>query len=393
MKPTHATASIRKRTRKDGSSVYQITVELPSNSLTGKRNRKYETYKTKREAERRKTEILAELAQGTYLRDNPITVSEWMDKWLKEYIEGRISPTTLATYQIQIRLYIKECLGHIRVQDLDNLMVQEWINRIAASSPSSGRPLSEKMQKNVLANLRAAMDKAVLIGLIHKNPCVGAEVVHTKKVKFQTYSMEEIAMLMDAAKGTDLELGVHMELCLGLRRGELLALRMSDIDWEQAKISISKSRVCVNGVVMEKDTKTEAGNRILDIPPQLMEQLKLRRLQVLEQKLSAGISFLDDPYLISKNQLGEPFYPNYYSQKFHKLLQKNCLRRIQFHKLRRVNASLMAAQGIQPKTIQARLGHEDAKFSLDVYTHAMEESNKQAAQIIGDAIYRRAGCE
>jgi len=393
MKPTHATASIRKRSRKDGSSVYQITVELPPDRVTGKRNRKYESYNTKREAERRKTEILSELAQGTYLRENPLTVSEWMDKWMKEYICGRISLTTMATYEIQIRLYIKECLGHIRVQDLDNLMVQEWINRIAAASPSSGKPLSEKMQKNVLANLRAAMDKAVLIGIIHKNPCIGVEVVHTKKTKFKTYSMEEIAKLMSAAEGTDLELGVHMELCLGLRRGELLALRLSDIDWAQDKISITKSRICVDGVVMEKDTKTEAGNRILDIPPQLMERLRLRRLQAREQRLSAGSAFLDDPYLISKNEFGAPYYPNYYSQKFRKLLREENLRRIQFHKLRHVNASLMAAQGIQPKTIQARLGHEDAKFSLDVYTHAMEESNKQAAQIIGDAIYQRAATE
>ena len=392
MKPTHATASIRKRTRKDGSSVYQITVELPSDRLTGKRNRKYETYNTKREAERRKTEILAELAHGTYIRESPLTVSEWMDKWMKEYICGRISPTTLATYEIQIRLYIKACLGHIRVQDLDNLMVQEWINKIAAASPASGKPLSEKMQKNVLANLRAAMDKAVLIGMIHKNPCIGVEVHRTKKTRFQTYSMEEIAKLMDAAKGTDLELGVHVELCLGLRRGELLALRLSDIDWAHSKISITKSRVCVNGVVMEKDTKTEAGNRMLDIPPQLMERLHLRQMEAMKQRLAAGAAFTEDPYLISKNELGEPYYPNYYSQKFRKLLESENLRRIQFHKLRHVNASLMAAQGIQPKTIQARLGHEDAKFSLDVYTHAMEESNKQAAQIIGDAIYHKAVC-
>lgn len=393
MKPTRATASVRKRIRKDGSSVYQITVELPPDRLTGKRNRKYETYDTKREAERRKTEILAELAHGTYIRESPLTVSEWMDKWMKEYVSGRISPTTLATYEIQIRLYIKGCLGHIRVQELDNLMIQEWLNKIAAASPASGKPLSEKMQKNVLANLRAALDKAVLNGVIPKNPCVGVEIQHTRKAHFQTYSMQEIAKLMAAAEGTDLELGVHVELCLGLRRGELLALRLSDVDWENAKLSITKSRVCVNGVVMEKDTKTEAGNRVLDIPPQLMERLRLRRLEAMEQKLAAGAAFLEDPFLISKNELGEPYYPNYYSQKFRKLLRDENLRDIQFHKLRHINASLMAAQGIQPKTIQARLGHEDAKFSLDIYTHAMEESNRQAAQLIGDAIYQKAVSE
>ena len=140
-------------------------------------------------------------------------------------------------------------------------------------------------------------------------------------------------------------------------------------------------------------TKTEAGNRVLDIPPQLMERLRLRRLEAMEQKLAAGAAFLEDPFLISKNELGEPYYPNYYSQKFRKLLRDENLRDIQFHKLRHINASLMAAQGIQPKTIQARLGHEDAKFSLDIYTHAMEESNRQAAQLIGDAIYQKAVSE
>ena len=245
------------------------------------------------------------------------------------------------------------------------------------------------MQKNILANLRAAMDKAVLVGTIPKNPCVGVEVKRTPKNHFETYTMEEISMLLSAVDGTELELGIHMELCLGLRRGELLALRLSDIDWGNNKITVTKSRVCDRGQVIEKEPKTFAGKRVLDVPAQLMEMLRKRHLQIMEQKLARGPAFLADPYVISKNDLGEPYFPNYYSQKFQKLLDQHHLRKIEFHKLRHVNASLMAAQGIQPKTIQARLGHEDAKFSLDVYTHAMADSNKRAAQIIGDALYNR----
>lgn len=389
MKPTRATASIRKRIHKDGSSVYQLTIELPPDRITGRRNRKYETYSTKKEAERRKTMVLSELARGTYIEENPLTVAEWMQQWLDTYIRGRVSPTTLSTYETQIRIYINGCLGKLRLQELDNLTIQNWVNRIAMASPSSGKPISEKMQKNILANLRAAMDKAVLVGTIPKNPCVGVEVKRTPKNHFETYTMEEISMLLSAVDGTELELGIHMELCLGLRRGELLALRLSDIDWGNNKITVTKSRVCDRGQVIEKEPKTFAGKRVLDVPAQLMEMLRKRHLQIMEQKLARGPAFLADPYVISKNDLGEPYFPNYYSQKFQKLLDQNHLRKIEFHKLRHVNASLMAAQGIQPKTIQARLGHEDAKFSLDVYTHAMADSNKRAAQIIGDALYNR----
>lgn len=112
------TGSIRKKKTSKGYS-WQITIELPKDPITGKRNRRFKTVGgTKKDAEKAMHEFIRELEKGYHVTNTKITVGEWIDTWLEVYIEPNVSPTTLSRYQGMIKRYIKPLLGHIQVQEL-----------------------------------------------------------------------------------------------------------------------------------------------------------------------------------------------------------------------------------------------------------------------------------
>ena len=128
--------------------------------------------------------------------------------------------------------YIKPVIGHIQVQQLTTLAVQAWVNGLKVS-PVSGKEMAASTIKHAYHVLKGSMDKAVLAGIIPRTPCSGIMLPKGHKKPPVVYDESQIKQLIAAAKGTEMELIVDIELCLGLRRGELLGLRWDDIDWAE----------------------------------------------------------------------------------------------------------------------------------------------------------------
>ena len=112
--------SMRKKKNKDGSTSWELVIELPKDAITGKRIRKYRTIRgTKKEAERELHKFIDVLEKGYYVKDDKITVTEWVQTWLEVYIIPNVSPTTLSRYQGMIKRYIDPIIGHMQVQKLN----------------------------------------------------------------------------------------------------------------------------------------------------------------------------------------------------------------------------------------------------------------------------------
>jgi integrase len=203
------------------------------------------------------------------------------------------------------------------------------------------------------------------------------------------YDEAEIQKLLDAAKGTDLELPLYIEVCLGLRRGELLALKYSAIDWDSNTISIIESRVTAGNEVIVKCPKTQSGKRDLIVPAHLMKMLYLQHSQYLQQKLRLGGDFTHSDLVICQPN-GKPYHPDHFAKKFRKLLKDHGLRKIRFHDLRHTNASLMIASGIDIKVAQQRLGHSDVTTTLNIYSHVLQRSNQEAANTLDSLIFKQS---
>lgn len=377
--------SIRKRKTEKGP-VWQITIELPKDPITGKRNRRYKTVVgTKKDAERAMHEYIREIEKGYYVTDSKITISEWIDTWLEVYIVPNVSPTTLSRYQGMIKRYIKPLLGHIQVQQLNTLTVQSWVNGLKIS-PSSGKPMSAATVKHVYHVLKGAMDKAVLAGIAPRTPCIGIMLPKGQKKEAVIYDEEQIKQLISAAKGTDMELVIDMELCLGLRRGELLGLEWDDIDWEKNQVKIIRNRVVVNGKSTVKEPKTASGYRTIDVPFPLMQKLRKRKLECAANRLRMGPAYMVTDYVIVHDD-GKPIYPEYLSQMLTKLQDRCGLPRCRFHDLRHLCASIMLLQGVNVKVAQERLGHKDITTTMNIYSHVLPSSAREAAEKIGQLVY------
>lgn len=377
--------SMRKRKTKNGY-VWQITIELPVDPFTGQRVRRYRTVKgTKKEAEKIMYEMVMEIEKGCYVADQKITIKEWVATWMEVYIEPNVSPTTLSGYKGMIKRYIDPLLGHIQVQDLSALSIQAWINSLKVS-PKSGKEMSVATIKHTYHVLRGALDKAVLAGVITRNPCVGIILPKGKKKAPVIYDEAEIKRLIQAAKGTEMELIIDMELCVGMRRGELLGLQWDDIDWENRQIHISRNRVVVNGKSVIKNPKTEAGYRTVDVPDQLLQKLRRYRASCMENKMRMGRNYTDTDFIIVHPD-GKPIYPEYVSQMLTKLQIAAGLPKCRFHDLRHLCASIMLKQGVDVKVAQQILGHADVSTTLNIYTHVLPSSSREAADKIGAMVY------
>lgn len=379
------TGNITRRKTKKGYA-WQITVELPKDALTGKRVRRYKTVEgTKKEAERAMHQFISEIERGYYVADNKISISEWVRTWLDVYIIPNVSPTTLSRYQGMIRRYIDPMLGHLQVQQLNTLAVQSWVNKLKIS-PASGKALSAATIKHAYHVLKGAMDKAVLAGIIYRTPCTGIMLPKGQKKPAVIFNETQIQQLIRAAKGTEMELVIDMELCLGLRRGELLGLQWQDIDWENNQIHIIRNRVIVDGKSVVKEPKTQSSVRTLDAPVMLMRKLRVHRGRCIENQMRQGVGYMVTDYIIVHPD-GKPIYPEYLSQMLTKLLDRSGLPQCRFHDLRHLCASIMLLQGVNVKVAQERLGHKDIATTMNIYSHVLPSSARDAAEKIGELVY------
>ena len=377
---------VKKAKTKQGQS-WQLTVEMPRDPITGERKRKYKTVTgTKKEADQALRRFITELERGEYIEDNNITVSDWLQKWLEVYIVPTVSPTTLVGYKGMIRRYIDPLIGHLQVQEMNALAVQIWVNKLKVS-PSSGEPLTAGTIKHTYHVLRGAMDKAVQAGLIHRSPCAGIQLPKGEKKKPVIYDETQIQQLLDFARGTEMELIIDLELCMGMRRGELLGLQWQDVNWEKNQIHIIRSRVAVDGKSVVKQPKTESGTRTLDVPEILMKKLKSYKVKCMEQKIRVGRRLLEEDFIIVHPD-GKPIYPEYVSQMFTKLQKRANLPKCRFHDLRHLCASIMVKQGVEVKVAQERLGHKDITTTMNIYAHVLPGSAKEAAEKIGQLVYK-----
>ncbi len=380
------TGSYRKRKRTDGSHYWEITIELPKDPITNKRVRKYRSVEgTKKEAERAMHEFIRELEKGYYVTDSKTTISEWIDTWMEVYIEPNVSPTTLSRYQGMIKRYIKPVIGHMQVQQLNTLAVQAWVNGLKIS-PSSGKEMSAATIKHAYHVLKGSMDKAVLAGIIPRSPCTGIMLPKGQKKPPVVYDEGQIRQLIEAARGTEMELVIDIELCLGLRRGELLGLQWQDIDFQKNQIHVVRNRVVVDSKSVVKDPKTESSRRTVDVPVQLIQKLKKHKMNCLANRLRLGEAYTATDYVIVHPD-GKPIYPEYLSQMFTKLQNKANLPKCRFHDLRHLCASIMLMQGVNVKVAQEHLGHKDIATTMNIYSHVLPSVAKEAAQKIGALVY------
>ena len=193
--------------------------------------------------------------------------------------------------------------------------------------------------------------------------------------------------MLDAARNTDMYFPLLLEISVGFRRGELLALKWEDIDLEAGIIHIHRNYVRTSKGMITKPPKSDAGIRDIHIGEHLLEVCRLEYARYQADKTEYPRDFYDTG-LVVRQPNGRPFRPDAWTKKWERFLERTGLKHIKFHALRHSYTSVMLQAGVSPKVMQERLGHADIAMTLNVYAHTVPEMNKAAGEKIDELIFQ-----
>lgn len=370
--------SVRPRPSKENVKYYDVILELGRDPLTGERKRvRFKSNSdSKEEAENLLILKKAEYLSGEMLMPDERTVSVFMEEYLRDYVKPLNSPATYRDYKTTIDRYVIPVLGKIKLQNLTQAHVQRTYNQWKVKSNASDNPLKAETIKHINRIFKAGLNVAVELGYIKNNPTKGVRIgKDLKKDMPEVYTVEEIHKLQRAVKGTDMELPVALLFDCVMRRGELLGLRFSDIDFESKTVTIQHSFVesadSKNPVL--KNCKTESSYRKMIVSDYTMTLLKKQKSIYMRNKMKYGKDFCSSDRVICKEN-GEPFLPKSFTRKWARTLEKYGLRHIKLHGTRHSAISLLLSEGVPLHIVQQRAGHQEPKMTLSVYSHVAKDN-------------------
>lgn len=385
-----ASGHIRKRKTKNGYS-YQVAIETSApDPVTGQRFRTYKTFKKKKDAENALHEMLRDMAHGCYAEAHNMSLSSLMIQWL-DSIELSLKETTRNRYREQVSWYILPLLGKYPIESLNANIIQVWVNSIYQKPPTSknnGKELSPKTVKNIFFNLKAALDYAVDLNLLAKNPCAKVNLPSMTKKEVEAYSVEEVQMILTQAQNTDLYFPIYLLLHTGMRKGELLGLRWVDVhidDIPNPYIEITQTRLSSAGKEIISTPKSQSSKRKVFLSKQATQEFLDYRIWCRKILLKAGKHLNDTDLVIIKND-GSTDTPTNFTKRWNNFLKKNNIRKITVHGLRHTCATMLLQNNVDIKTISKRLGHADTTLVLNTYGHSLDSTAQQAAEKLDSII-------
>jgi integrase len=366
---------------------YSIKISLGKDAATGKYKSQWFTVQgSKKDAEKRLSELLHQRDTGAYMKPGKITLAEYLGHWLKD-CQVRLSPVTVQTYEYMVKKYLIPALGQIPLTQLRPERLQSFYSEKLSTGRHDGTGgLSARTVRYMHVTLHKALQSAVKMGMIVNNPADAVESPKPKRHEMQTMSETDMHLFLEYAKDTPYYALFYTALFTGMRRSELLALRWSDIDLLLCQLSVTRTiHQLHNGTIVFGEPKTSKSRRVVSLSPSTAIVLREHKEQQAQLRQSLGLALADDALVFSQYD-GKPLLPDSITQAWRKLARRVGLKGIRLHDARHTHASLMLKQGIHPKIVQERLGHASIQITLDTYSHVAPGLQEAAAQRFDDVV-------
>jgi integrase len=349
----------------------------------GARRQKTYTYDTKKEAQAERAAIIASKAKGTYIAPTSLTVGTYLTEWLAG--KRNIRAGTRRAYADMLKPVI-ERLGDIELQKLTKSqldLVVEWLLVDGRRFGKAGG-LSPKSVNNVLTQLTSALRSAERQGLIGRNVAALVERPAMTRREMKTWTADEAARFL-AYVADDRLAAAWMLTMFGMRRGEVVGLRWSDVDLEAGTLTICKTRVSIGTQTIEEDPKTERGRRTLPLPADVVAALRRLRATQAAERLRVGAGAYTQSGFVVVDELGVPYLPVRWTRTFKRLATGAGLPLIRLHDARHTAGTLMHLRGVPTAVISAWLGHASAAFTMRTYVHSQDEALRAAGDTLRGA--------
>lgn len=346
----------------------------------GTPRRKSVSAPTAEEVRRKVTKLRADLDVGVRPAAGG-TVGEFLDVWLVAE-RARVRASTWRYRDGHVRLYIKPAIGGRRLADLTPRDVETM------TADMLGRGLAPRSAAGCRTTLRKALADAVRDGLVPRNVAALARPPRVPGREVEYLTRAELRKLLDAIEGDPLAPLVSLAALTGLRQGELLALRWSDIDTAGARLTVRQSMARDwSGGFSLAEPKTTRSRRTVHLPAQAVAALDAQRVAQDGWMVTAGAdawSNVDD--LVFTDEAGRPLVGRNVTRAFSKMLTAAKVRHVSFHALRHSWATLALSQGVPLKVVADNLGHASIVVTAAFYSGIVPELNRDAADAIGRAL-------
>ena len=427
-------ASIRER---NGS--YQITVST-GRDIYGKKLRETATFtpdpgltpkKRQKAVEEFARDFESKVLNGLAMDGRKVTLKEFTDRWLEEYASQKLQPGTVEKYRDELDK-ILPVLGHLKLTELKPHNLNAFfVSLTKDGARKDGKPGgysrgSIAKTSNVLSSvLRTATEWEI----IEKNPLDKVRIqgeAAADKLKFftpeqaatflayieQPYTVKTKGHRRTDDTGKDYTVGAYertkeipeqlrvlfnLAIYAGLRKGELLALEWSDIDFQNDTVSITKAVSVVGGQQITKAPKTKNSRRTVTIPHFLTQRLRALRADRLKYRLSLGDYWQSGDWVFIQDNGKQMSYSTPYSAFQDTIARYNTgrpataqLPAIPFHGLRHTSATLLIASKQDVRTVSSRLGHAQASTTMNIYAHALQETDRKAVNALENMLVKHA---
>ena len=335
---------------------------------------------TKKEAEAYKNKILHQVDTGTFYEPSKEYFRDYINNWLETVAKIRVTEKTLRGYEQSTRLYLVPVLGKTSLDRITPDQVQSLYHEMTEKG------LASATVKSAHAVLNSAMKQAVKWGKIVRNPAELVDLPRKEQNEMKVLNVDQTKKFLEAAICNRMKSLFTLLIVTGMRPGEALALKWSDIDFEKKRITINRSLSRVGGKWSLKEPKTSRGRRSVPVPQEVLEDLiELKGMQEEEKKKKQDYHDYGFVYATSS---GEPFSDRNINRQYFKPLLKDAgLPDIRLYDLRHTCATLLFSLGENPKIVSERLGHADVALTLNTYSHVLPDMQESAAKKMEDVLF------
>ena len=399
----------------DGTQIMESANFIPDPHKTDKQNQKaLEIFVVKFEEQVR---------NGKFLDGEKITFQDFAERYLEEHAAQHLDLNTQEQYKTLLKFHVYPIIGHLKLAKVQPRNLNTLYNQLLKER-KDGRAggYSPKTIRHIHTIISAIYSVAIRWNVVLDNPCDRVEPpkgTKGKTVKHFTFEQAE-AFLNVLNNGVTITKKAHdriddtgkpyhvssysehkdieaqfkiffnLALFCGMRRGELIALEWSDFDCNKCTVSITKSTSILNGKPLTKAPKTESSNRLISVPPSVMQLVREYRKEQLEYRLSLGDAWEGENHVFIQWN-GRQMYPSTPYGMFKKIIRwyntsvskdEDKLPDIPLHGLRHTSATLLISQSVDVRTVSGRLGHAQTSTTTDIYSHFL----KRADEVASDAL-------
>jgi integrase len=363
------------------------------NALRETEERRRETkagFATQKACQAAMNKLLVAVDQQSYSAPTKASVREYLTKEWLPAVKATIKPSTYNSYAQHVECHVVPHIGTVKLQRLGGSQVNALYAKLADTGRKDGKSgLSAMPIHHVHSCLHKACKDAVRWGHISRNPLDAADPPRKKRDgtrEMRTWSKEQLKAFLVAMKEERLSPLWHLVAMTGMRRGEAIGLRWSDVDLENARLSVRRALIPINRDVVVSEPKTAKGRRVIALDPGTVEVLKAQAARQLDEQAQADDAWVETG-LVFTAENGTALDPESVSRYFRQAVKKSLLSQIRLHDLRHTHATLALQAGIHPKVVSERLGHATISITLDTYSHAIPALQEEAAALIAALVF------